>query len=96
MGFLIAEVQRLQQELKSMNIEVSEGEGAFQIVMNGHQEVLAVKFNPRVLTPDHADALQVMVANAINRAITESKQMIKNEIGKVTGGMNLPNIPGLF
>jgi len=96
MGSLIAEVQRLQQELKNMTIEVSEGEGAFQVVINGHQEVLAVKFNPNILTPNHAEALQVMMVDAFNRAISESKQMIKSEIGKMTGGMNLPNIPGLF
>lgn len=96
MGYLIAEVQRIQQELKNNTIEVSEGDGAFKIVMNGHQEVLAVSFRPGVLTPDHVEALQTMVANAFNRALSESKQMIKNEIGKVTGGMNLPNVPGLF
>lgn len=96
MGAIIAEVQRLQQELKNRSIEVTEGDGALKIIINGHQEVLAVKINPRILTPNNAEALQTVMATAINRAISESKQMIKNEISKVTGGMSLPNIQGLF
>lgn len=96
MGSIIAEVQRLQQELMNMTTEVSEGEGAFRVVINGHQEVLEVKFDPAVLNPDHIEALQTVVVSAFNRAISESKQMIKNEIAKITGGMNLPNVPGLF
>ena len=96
MGSLIAEVQRLQQELKTMAVEISEGEGALKIIINGHQEVLEVTFSPSVLRPGNCEALQAMLVTAMNRAITESKQMIKGEIGKITGGMNLPNIPGLF
>lgn len=96
MGPIFAEVQRLQQELKFKTIEVSEGEGAFRILMNGHQEVQGVKFDPAALSPGNVEALQVMVASAFNRAIIQSKEMIKNEIAKITGGLNLPNIPGLF
>ena len=95
MGSIIAEVQRLQQEMKNMTIEVSEGEGAVKVIINGHQEVLDVKFNPAVLNPNHIEILQTMVVSVFNRAITESKQMIKNEIAKITGGMNMPNVPGL-
>lgn len=96
MGSIIAEVQRLQQELQNMTLEVSEGEGAFRILINGHQEVLDVKFDPAVLNPDQIELLQTLVISALNRAISESKQMIKNEITKITGGMNLPSFPGLF
>ncbi|OPY58680.1 MAG: Nucleoid-associated protein [Pelotomaculum sp. PtaU1.Bin035] len=96
MGMIIGEVQRMQQELKNVTVEIGEGDGAFSIVMNGHQEVLGVKFSPAALAPGNIEALEVMVASAFNRAINESKQLIKNEISKITGGMNLPNIPGLF
>ncbi|MCL6634378.1 MAG: YbaB/EbfC family nucleoid-associated protein [Peptococcaceae bacterium] len=96
MGEILAEMQRLQQELKNMTIEVSEGGDAFRVVMNGYQEVQGVYFNPSVLSPANVEELQAMVAGAFNRAIEESKQMLKNEIGRLTGGLNLPNISGLF
>ncbi len=96
MGPIFAELQRLQGELKQMTIEVVEGEGAFRVLINGYQEVQSVAFDPAALSPDNAEALQIMVASAINRAIIKSKEMIKTEIAKITGGLNLPNIPGLF
>lgn len=96
MGEVFAEMQKLQQELKNMTVEVSEGGGAFTVVMNGHQEVLEVKFEPGALYRDNREQLQNMVAAAFNRAIFESKQMIKDEISKITGGFNLPNLTELF
>ncbi|MDD2553307.1 MAG: YbaB/EbfC family nucleoid-associated protein [Desulfotomaculaceae bacterium] len=96
MGTIFAEMQKLQGELKNKTIEVNEGEGAFRVFMNGHQEVQRVEFNPAALDPNNVEALQIMVASAFNRAIAQSKEMIKTEVTKLTGGLNLPNIPGLF
>lgn len=96
MGAIIAEMQRLQQELKNMTVEISEGEGALKIIMNGHQEVLEIRFEPSVLSPGRQEEVQAMAARAFNRAILESKQMVRNELARLTGGMNLPNMEGLF
>ena len=79
-----------------MTVEASEGEGAIRVLMNGYQEVQSVAFDPAVLAPDNAEALQTAVAAAFNKAVAQSKEMVKTEIAKITGGLNLPNIPGLF
>ncbi|MDD4169506.1 MAG: YbaB/EbfC family nucleoid-associated protein [Desulfotomaculaceae bacterium] len=96
MGAIITEMHKIQQELSKKTVEISEGEGVFSIVMNGRQEVLGVKFGPEAFKPDNIDALELMVASAFNRAIDESRQMLKNEVTKLTGGMSLPNMPDLF
>jgi hypothetical protein len=96
MGDIFAEMQHVQQELKNRTVEVSEGDGAISIIINGHQEVLAVKLDPAALSPENVEKLQNAAAIAINRAILESKQMWKSELSKITGGLNLPNFPGLF
>jgi len=95
-GLIIAEIQKMQRDLKNTTIEISEGEGAFSIVVNAHQEVLEVKFDPAVLSPEYREKLQQMVSIAVNRAIAESKQIFRDEISKITGGMNFPGIPGLL
>ncbi|MBP7331463.1 MAG: YbaB/EbfC family nucleoid-associated protein [Firmicutes bacterium] len=96
MGLIFAEMQKLQKELQNMTIEISAGEGSFRLLMNGHQQVQSVAFSPAALDPNNIEALQTMVASAFNRAIAQSKEMIKNEIAKLTGELNLPNISGLF
>jgi len=96
MGAVIAEVQKLQEEMRSKAIEVSEGDGAVRVVMNGYQEILDVRISPSALKPEKANELQAMVAAAFSRALAESKQMIRDEIAKITGGLSMPNISGLF
>lgn len=96
MGALLEKMQQMQQELKSMTIEISEEGGACKIIINGQQEVQDIKVEPSLLRPEQAKALESLLVKAVNKAIAESKNIIKNEVGKMTGGMNLPNIPGMF
>lgn len=96
MGAIMAEMQKLQQELKHKTIEIVEGDGVFRLVINGHQQVLEVKFGPGACDPGNVEALEIMVASAINRAVMESKNIFKNEIAKLTGGAYIPDIPGLL
>lgn len=96
MGALIEKVQKMQQELKNMTMEISEGGGACKIIINGQQEVVDVKIEPSLLRPDQAGVLESLVVKTVNKAIVESKNIVKNEVSKMTGGMNFPNMPGMF
>lgn len=97
MGALIEKMQKMQQELKNMTIEISEGDGALKVLINGHQELQKVKIEPSLLRPEQAGELEALVVKTVNRAIVESKNIIKSEVNKMTGGMNFPNnIPGMF
>lgn len=96
MGAIIQQMQRVQQALGEMKIEVGEPSGIFRMVINGQQEVTGVEFDPAALSPDRIEELQDAVAAVFNAAIAESKQVVKSEIAKMTQGMNLPNLPGMF
>jgi len=96
MGSIIQQMQQVQQALREMKFEVGDPAGIFRVVINGRQEVAGVEFDPAALSPDRIEELQSAVAAVFNRAITESKQMVKGEIAKMTQGMNLPNLPGMF
>ncbi|TEB08457.1 Nucleoid-associated protein [Pelotomaculum schinkii] len=96
MGALIEKVQKMQQELRNMTIEISEEGGACKIVINGHQEVQDIKIAPSLLRPEQAGVLESLILKTVNKAIVESKNIIKSEVSKMTGGMNFPNIPGMF
>jgi len=92
MGAIMAEMQKLQSELRNKVIEVAEGNGAIVIKINGQQEVVGVTIAPDLLGEKNSEMLEVLIASAMNKAIAESKRMIKEEIAKKTG-FAMPNWP---
>ena len=86
-------IARMQQELETKEVEASAGGGMVTARVNGKQELLSLSIEKAVVDPEDVEMLQDLVMAAVNQAIKLSQDMIKEEMGKVTGGMN---IPGLF
>lgn len=92
---LQTKMARLQEELGEKTVEASSGGGMVTIVVNGRQEVLSIKIDREVINPDDADMLQDLILAAVNDGIVRAKNMVNEEMSRITGGMNLPPIPGL-
>ena len=88
-----AKIARVQQELEKKEIEATAGGGMVKARVNGKQELLSLQIEKDVVDPEDVEMLQDLVLAAVNEAIKQSQEMIKQEMGKATGGMN---IPGLF
>ncbi|MBI5892801.1 MAG: YbaB/EbfC family nucleoid-associated protein [Deltaproteobacteria bacterium] len=86
---------QVQQELATKIVEASSGGGMVVAAVNGKQEVISIKIDPSVVNPQDVDMLQDLIAAAVNSAIKKSQEMMTEEMGKVTAGLNM-NIPGLF
>jgi DNA-binding YbaB/EbfC family protein len=84
---------RLQEELETREVEASAGGGMVTAVVNGRQQLLSLKVEKSVVDPEDVEMLQDLVLAAVNEAIKKSQDMMQAEMGKITGGMN---IPGLF
>jgi nucleoid-associated protein EbfC len=88
-----AKMARVQQDLEKKELEATAGGGMVTARVNGKQELLELKIEKDVVDPEDVEMLQDLVLAAVNEAIKQSQKMIQDEMGKVTGGMN---IPGLF
>jgi len=86
-------MQRLQQELESREVEASAGGGMVTARVNGKQQILDLKIEPAAVDPQDTEMLQDLIIAAVNEAIKKSQDMVQEEMGKITGGLN---IPGLF
>lgn len=86
-------MEQMQQELELKEVEASAGGGMVTARVNGKQKLLDLKIEPDVVDANDVEMLQDLIVAAINEAIKKSQEMIQAEMGKVTGGMN---IPGLF
>lgn len=88
-----AQMAQLQEELANKVVEASAGGGMVQVKVNGKQEVLEIKIQPEAVDPEDVEMLEDMVLAAVNEALRNAQEMVASEMGKITGGMN---IPGLF
>lgn len=90
-----SKMARLQDELKDKTVEASSGGGMVTVVVDGQQEIRSIKIDPEVIDPDDIEMLQDLILAAVNDGLNKAKEMANEEMGKLTGGLNLPNIPGL-
>jgi len=88
-------IAKLQEELEERTVEASAGGGMVTVVVNGRQELLAINIEPEVINSDDKEMLQDLIQAAINDGLSKAKEMVNEEMGKLTRGLNLPNIPGL-
>jgi DNA-binding YbaB/EbfC family protein len=88
-------IAKLQEELEERTVEASAGGGMVTVVVNGRQELLSINIEPEVINSDDKEMLQDLIQAAINDGLSKAKEMVNEEMGKLTRGLNLPNIPGL-
>lgn len=87
------EMARLQEELGERQVESTVGGGVVRVVANGKQEILSLEIKPEAVDPEDVEMLQDLILAAVNESLRKSQEMVSSEMGKLTGGMN---IPGLF
>lgn len=86
-------MMRIQDELGEKTVETTAGGGMITVVANGKQQVMSIKIEQEVVDPEDVEMLEDLILAAVNDALTQSQEMVSAEMGKVTGGMN---IPGMF
>jgi len=83
---------RMQEELEGRRVEASAGGGMVTAEVNGKQQLLSLKIEKSVVDPEDVEMLQDLVIAAVNEAIKKSQEMMQAEMGKITGGFNLPGL----
>ena len=89
------QMAQAQDELKETTIEATAGGGAVRIVITGAQEVRSVEIDPGAVDPEEVEMLQDLVLSAMNEAISRSKELERERMGRIAGGMGIPGMPGL-
>jgi len=90
---LQSKMMEMQAELGNRTVSAQAGGGMVEAVVNGRQELLSLRIDPEVVAPDDVEMLQDLITAAINEALNRAREMMAQEMSKLTGGMQ---IPGLF
>jgi hypothetical protein len=90
------DMQRVQEELVNKSVEGSAGGGLVVATVNGGMQVTRVKIDASVVDPKDIGMLEDLISAAVNQGLTKAKELANAEMAKITGGLNLPGMPGLF
>ena len=90
---LQAKMMEMQSELGNRTVSAQAGGGMVEAVVNGRQELVSLRIDAEVVAPDDVEMLQDLILAAVNEALNRSREMMAQEMSKLTGGMQ---IPGLF
>ena len=96
---MLKRVQKLQEEMeqtqKALNekeYEISSGGGLVTVKINGKKEIISIKIKPEAVDPDDIEMLEDILTAAVNEAVTTVEKTNEEEMGKLTGGLNLPGL----
>lgn len=96
---MMRQVQKMQDAIreKQAELEAKEYTGTASgemvtVTMTGKHKVTAVKIKPEAVDPEDIEMLEDLVAAAVNSAVSAADKEAEEEMGKLTGGMNIPGI----
>ncbi|MEE2887839.1 MAG: YbaB/EbfC family nucleoid-associated protein [Planctomycetota bacterium] len=99
MSSLLKQAQIMQKKMKDAEsglqeriVEGSSGGGVVKVYVNGMQEVQGVKIQAEAVDPEDVEGLEDLVLTAVRQAFQAAKELKDGEMGKVTGGLNLPGM----
>jgi len=85
-------MMKTQAELATKTIEASSGGGMVKVIANGAQKIESIVMEKEVVDPEDVEMLQDLVLAAVNDALNKSQEMVSAEMGKLTGGLNIPGL----
>ncbi len=82
--------QQLQEEMENKTVEAQSGGGMVTCVVNGKQDIVSLSISDEIWKEQDKEMLEDLIVAAANEALNKSKEMWKEELSKITGGMQLP------
>ena len=87
-------MEQLQEDLARLTVTGSSGGGMVSVEADGKGNVKKVKIDAAAVNPADVEMLEdlivVAIAEAQKKAAEQAKEAAQAEMGKLTGGLNLP------
>jgi hypothetical protein len=83
-------LQQMQEELARRTVTGIAGGGLVSVEADGKGTVKRVRIDPSVVQGGDVELLEDLVAVAVGDAQAKAAELAQQEMGAITGGMNLP------
>lgn len=108
---MMKQAQNLQQKLKDTQDELAKTEvmgesagGAVKVICDGQGRFKSIKLSPEAINPenpssvdeDTVEMLEDVITTAITQASKKATDEMEAKMKSLTGGLNIPGLPGMF
>ena len=87
------QMMKMQEEMETKSFTAEVGGGAVSATVNGKKELVSIDIDEAAVDPDDVEMLEDLIVAAVNEAMRKAGQESENQLGALTGGLN---IPGMF
>lgn len=88
-------IQKAQERASARTFDGSSGGGRVTVRITGDLRVQKLSIDPAVFAGGDRALVEDLVVAALNDTIRRAQAAVNQEMGQVTEGLQLPNIPGL-
>jgi DNA-binding YbaB/EbfC family protein len=82
--------QKIQEELELITLTGSAGGGMVTAEVTGTGKIKKIKLDPTVVNPADIEMMEDLVVVAVSDAQQKAQKAAQDQMGKLTGGLNLP------
>lgn len=99
MNQMLKQAQKMQEDMANLQTELEQreytavsGGGIIEVTVDGKHLIKSLKVKPEAIDPDEPEMLEDLITVAVNEAIGKAIKNADEEMGAVTGGLNLPGM----
>lgn len=89
-------ISKIREEMAKKEVQSTAGGGMVKVTANGALEVIDISIDPSVVDSNEVGMLQDLIIAAVNEALRKAKEMMEEEMSKVTGGLKIPGLSGMM
>lgn len=86
------QMEEMQENLANEEISATSGGGAVCATVNGNKELISIKIDKDAVDPDDVEMLEDLIVAAVNEAMRNAESKMNSQMGKLTGGLNIPGL----
>ncbi len=83
-------LEKIQDELQAMTVTANAGGGMVTVEADGKGQINRVRIDPSIVNATDVEMLEDLVLVAVRDAQQKAADLAKQEMSKLTGGLNLP------
>ena len=99
MNQMLKQAQKMQEDMAALQSDLEQREYTavsrgrmVEVTVGGKHMIKSIKIKPEAIDPDDSEMLEDLITVAVNEAIGNAVKNSEEEMGAITGGLNLPGM----